>query len=362
MARLALLLAAALAAGSLAGCGADDERDVVAVWFDETAAAVEAQQVPDPVASRTWALAWWAADRAADAARGAGRDPDPAIATAVHDVLVALVPAHRDRLDDLLDEPDTDGAREAAAVLAERVGDGLTVAEVNRPYVLPPPSPGTYRSTGAPPQQAGQGDARPFLLLANDEVETAPPPPVDSAAYRAELDEVRLLGVREGSQRTTEQTALAVLWGPSLVPLLTPAVRAAVVDLPPREAASLLSDLHRTLLDAQLAGYRAKYEFLRWRPETAIGDGWRPLLDTPPQPDHPSGHTVYAAALAAVLEDRVGDRPFRVGDRTYDRWQQVVQENVDARVWAGVHVRSADVAGADLGRRVAERVRPRLAG
>lgn len=354
--RLALLLAAVVAAGALAGCSG--RQDVVALWYDQTAAAVAAQRVPDPVATRTWALAWWAADRAARSSE----DPDAAVATAVHDVLVALVPDRRERLGDLLDERDAVGAREAAAVLAERAGDGLTVAEVNRPYVLPPPAPGVYRSTGAPPQQAGQGAARPFLLRRVGEVPTTPPPPVTSAQYLTELDEVRRLGVREGSARTREQTALAELWGPSLVPLLTPAVRTAVVGRPAREAASILSDLHRTLLDAQLAGYEAKYRYLRWRPVTAIGGGWVPLLDTPPQPDHPSGHTVYAAALAAVLEDRVGDVPFRVGDREYDRWQQVVQENVDARVWAGVHVRSADVAGADLGRRVAETVRPRLAG
>lgn len=354
---LRYLLAAVLAAGVLSGCG-DEPGDVVATWFDQTAAAVAAQRAPDPVASRTWALAWWAADRAA----ATSDDPDAAVATAVHDVLVALVPARREQLDDALDRVDAGGRRAARQVLAEREGDGLTVDEVNRPFRLPPPAPGVYRTTGAPAQQAGQGDARPFLLTSTAEVVPAPPPALDSPQYARDLDEVRRLGEQGSTERTAEQTALARFWGPSLVPLLTPAVRAAVDGLPTRDAAELLSDLHRTVLDAQLAGYRAKYAVLRWRPETAIGGGWTPLLPTPPQPDHPSGHTVYAAALATVLEQRVGDLPFRLGDRRYETWQAVVDENVDARVWAGVHVRSADVAGAELGRAVAELALRRLAG
>ena len=188
-----------------------------------------------------------------------------------------------------------------------------------------------------------------------------PPPALAGAAYARDLDEVRRLGERTSTERTPAQTDVATFYESSLVGLLTPGVRAAVVGRDARTAASLLSDLHRILLDAQLAAYRAKYDVLHWRPVTAIGGGWTPLLATPPSPDHPSGHTVYAAALATVLQQRVGDLPFALGKRRYTRWQQIVEENIDARVWAGVHFRSADVAGADLGRRVAELDLARLA-
>jgi hypothetical protein len=39
--------------------------------------------------------------------------------------------------------------------------------------------------------------------------------------------------------------------------------------------------------------------------------------------------------------------------RTYPTWQQAVDENEDARVWSGIHVRTSDEVGSQLGRRVA---------
>ena len=268
MRRTALLLVAVLSAVSLTACGGS-KGDVVAIWFDQTAAAAATQGGPDPVPSRTWALAWWAADRAVSASP----DDDAAVATAVHDVLLALVPGRREQLDRALgDVDDAAGHREAAAVLAERAGDGLTAAQLNRPVTLPAPGPGVYRATGEPPAQGGQGDARPFLLRSTGEVAVTPPPALAGAAYARDLDEVRRLGERTSTERTPAQTE-----------------------------------------------------------------------------------------LATVLQQRVGDLPFTLGARRYTRWQQIVTENIDARVWAGVHVRSADVAGADLGRRVAELDLARLA-
>jgi len=71
---------------------------------------------------------------------------------------------------------------------------------------------------------------------------------------------------------------------------------------------------------------------------------------------------VYAAAGAAVLAHFLGPAPARplVVDnaseedpRTYTTWQQAVEENEDARVWAGIHFRRSDEVGSRLGRRVA---------
>jgi hypothetical protein len=39
--------------------------------------------------------------------------------------------------------------------------------------------------------------------------------------------------------------------------------------------------------------------------------------------------------------------------RTYTGWHQLTTENVDARVWSGIHTRTADTAGVTLGRQVA---------
>ncbi|MFD4412749.1 hypothetical protein [Streptomyces sp. NPDC058476] len=42
--------------------------------------------------------------------------------------------------------------------------------------------------------------------------------------------------------------------------------------------------------------------------------------------------------------------------RTYTAWSQLSQDNLDARVYSGIHTRSADEAGLILGKRVARHV------
>ena len=39
--------------------------------------------------------------------------------------------------------------------------------------------------------------------------------------------------------------------------------------------------------------------------------------------------------------------------RTFHRLSDALQENIDARVWAGIQFRTADIQGAILGRKVA---------
>ena len=40
--------------------------------------------------------------------------------------------------------------------------------------------------------------------------------------------------------------------------------------------------------------------------------------------------------------------------RTFDRFSDIQKEVIDARVWAGIHFRTADVQGAVLGNKVAQ--------
>ena len=364
----------------------DAPADLTALWFTQTALAVDVQAkagAPDPVRTRTWALAWWAADRAVaqvDKVNGTRPATEAAIGAAVHDVLVALVPERRDALDGALAQASRSltgglatgrsaGRAQAASVLAERQGDGLTTAEVNRPYAPPATlAPGDYRPT--PPdfasgQQAGEGDARPFLLTSTGQFDPGPPPLLDSPTFVKDLAEVRAIGEDASSTRTAEQTQVARFWGPSLVGQFTRVLDTQVAGLPLTKAAGLLSDFWRISLDAQLAVYGSKYVHLLWRPVTALQAGpapdWLPLLNTPPQPEYPSAHTTIAAAAVAVLDAELGAAaPFELESpgapgvtRRYTSWDQLVQENIDGRVWAGVHYRHSDEVGAELGRRVA---------
>ncbi|NXY97649.1 phosphatase PAP2 family protein, partial [Streptomyces sp. BR123] len=87
-----------------------------------------------------------------------------------------------------------------------------------------------------------------------------------------------------------------------------------------------------------------------------------PLHQTPAHPDYPSGHTTYAGASEVILDALTGARtaPFTLTSqtapgvrRTYTGWAELTRENVDARVFSGIHSRSADEAGVVLGKTVA---------
>jgi hypothetical protein len=387
----AVVLPALLPGGASA---AAPRTDPVLAWYDETAAAVAAQgAVPQVVGSRTWALAWSAAERATR--RTSGPTEQAALATAVHDVLVALVPAQAARVDAARDAAlgtlprgaarrgTAAGAAAARAVLAERQGDGLTPAEVNAPYTPPPPAVGVWRPTPdafAPAVQSGQGRARPFLLRSTGQLRPPAPTGPGTERYRRDLAEVRALGQDSSTSRTPQQTEVARFWAQSSLAGFTSVVREVLAgDRGARasvdEETRLLSVFHRVTIDAQLAVYEAKYVYTAWRPVTAIredGDGdaatlqvpdWSPLIPTPSHPEYPSGHTTYAGAAVRVLDALAGPRPARPVQATsaalpgvtltYTRWQQLVQDNEDARVWSGIHLRSSDEVGSALGRSVA---------
>ena len=381
----------------LAGCSSGGQRavrvqSVLLDWFDQTAAAVAAQgPEPDPVAARTWALAWWAADRASAGMSG-GPAADAAVATAVHDVLLALAPSRRDALDRALNAthiPRTAatadacvaGRRAAVAVLEERRTDGLSLAAVERPRAAPGRVRlGVWRPTPpgfGPPAEGGLPMGKPFLLRSASQLRPAAPPQPASATYRRDLMEVASVGQDRSTTRTAAQTDVALFWAGSELEVQRRILRAALVadHVATVAGARLLSAYHRVTVDAEIAAFDAKYAYQKWRPVTAIrlGDGvptdgvpqpgWAPLIPTPSFAEYPSAHTVYAGAAAAVLQHFLGAAPAgpltvsspTLADkpRVYTSWQQSVQENVDARVFAGIHFRSSDVAGSALGRAVA---------
>ena len=130
-----------------------------------------------------------------------------------------------------------------------------------------------------------------------------------------------------------------------------------------------------TMADALIAGFEAKYAFNYWRPVTAIRNaalannaaispdpGWEPLLVTPPHQEYPSGHCLGAGAAVAVLQEIFGgDKlstsyvypPLGVA-RRWESFSQIAKEVEDSRVWGGIHYRTADEHGTQIGRQIAE--------
>ena len=105
----------------------------------------------------------------------------------------------------------------------------------------------------------------------------------------------------------------------------------------------------------------------RWRAILKLrpSRSWTPLL-TAPYPDHVSGHLGLDGSHTGVLRMFFGDAPaggyqitsFFVnpgGDATrpFTSFNQALDELVEARIWAGLHFRTADVQGRQLGANVA---------
>jgi hypothetical protein len=419
---LVVALCAAILAPTAAWSDASAARpNIAGDWFQQTIATADPLRQP-LTADRAWAIAWLAAQRAVDSDDGrrvpSAQRPwyeDAAVATAVHDGLVAFAPERKDTLDaalvaSLAAIPDSAGKaaghragqKEAARTILERKGDGLDPASVNRPYTPPPEAPGVYR---LPPDAtatigAGFGEARPFWLDRADRFRPGAPPALGSDTYRRDLDEVRRFGGAKDTEqtkleRTQLQTEIAWLWAQPSLKAYTPVLRPLIQDSgrPLRWKARLLAAFTTTTIDALIAVSEAKFEYLLWRPVTAIreadADGdpltvadkaWMSVVPTPAGPEYPSGHAGYAGAAEQVLERFAGpvtpasftvtvtlDPPFGSGQvysREFDRgtpWSALTQDNVDARVWGGMHFRNSDEVGADLGRRVAEYGLQRLA-
>jgi hypothetical protein len=112
-----------------------------------------------------------------------------------------------------------------------------------------------------------------------------------------------------------------------------------------------------------------------WRPWTAIHDAdtdgnlatepdllWTPLLSAP-YPSHPSGHLSLDGAHLRVLQNFFGSDEvafdvtssrFDGETRHFDRFSQPLDEIVDARIWAGLHYRTADVQARILGETIVD--------
>jgi hypothetical protein len=91
-------------------------------------------------------------------------------------------------------------------------------------------------------------------------------------------------------------------------------------------------------------------------------DGYlAPFAFDMPFPDHPSGHGCISGAVLRTFReffstDKVGfdvhSGRFPGHPRHFDRFSHALKEIVDARVWGGIHFRTADVQGAVMGKKV----------
>lgn len=268
----------------------------------------------------------------------------------------------------------------AEAILDWRSTDGFTPAP---PPYLGGDEPGQWRPTppanlpGAVPQFATM---TPWGILSPDQFRPAGPPALDSEQYLLDFNETRLMGSDSSALRTEDETDACLFWASTGATYLWN--RAAIDlgadrDFELSENAHLLATLNLAIADAIIACWDAKYHYEFWRPVTAIRladtDGnpdtdedpeWRPLIVTPAFPEYTSAHSSASCAAATVLAAYFGaDTPFNLESqpvpgwsRYYPNFSAALDEVIEARVFAGIHFRTACEDGQIVGSNVARYV------
>lgn len=365
----------------------DARADAVTDWNLKSGELITEAKMGTPPAVRVMAIVQTAAMQAVEAAQLRQASAEAALAAAHRIALTKLLPAQQPAIDAAyqaaLSGLDDGAARskgiaagEAAAnaVLAARADDGAATPESYRPHT----TAGAYVPTAAVavPQWSQR---KPWLMTGAAQFRPAPPPALNSEQWARDFNEVKALGGKVAARRSAEQTEAARFWEYSLPSIYHGVVRSVALQ-PQRDLARnarLFAAVAQAMDDALIGVFDAKYHYQFWRPATAIRNGdidgndvtardatWTPLIDAPLHPEFPSGHSILAASVAAVLKAEVkgGTMPVLATSSptakgATRRWQRIddfVREVSDARVHGGIHFRSATTAGEAMGRRIGE--------
>jgi hypothetical protein len=249
------------------------------------------------------------------------------------------------------------------------------------------PAPGTSAFGNGYPQFVNM---TPWVMSSAIQFLPGPPPALSSAQYLADYNEVKAMGSLTSASRTADQTIYSLFWNASTSSYLWSRAAVALIEARSRdrqdkssanlqnellENARLMGQMAVAMADASIGCYTAKYTYKLWRPITAIrlDDGisatvqdpaWTPLFATPAHPDYPSNHACISGAAAGILANEFGDRiPFTIESdtmfgvtRSFRGVREALDEVKNARVFAGIHFRTATDVGEALGTAVANYV------
>jgi hypothetical protein len=317
-----------------------------------------------------------------------GASAQAAAVAAAHEVLVTYVPSAQAALDaryaaSLAQIPDGTaktrgiafGTRAADSVIRLRAHDGRN-ADIQ---FTQPPAPGVWRPTppGLPMSAPWLGFVTPLLVHSATQFAPPAPPALTSARYTRDFAEVKALGSVNSTVRTPDQTSTAQFFSGNALVQYNAALRdqVSVRHLDIVDAARMFAAIDMSVADAIISVWHAKYVYGLWRPITAINladtDGnpdtvadpsWVPLIAAPNYPEYPSGYNVFNSTVTHGLENLFQTRQLQLTlistavpgvQRHYDSGDALRQDVVDARVWLGIHFRTADTAARDMGEQVA---------
>jgi len=236
-------------------------------------------------------------------------------------------------------------------------------------------------------------DIRPWVMTAWDQFK--PVPHIEfSTSKNSEFYKAAMEVYEKGSNLTEEQKETATYWdcnpfetevrGHLMIPTkkITPgghwinitahaARKANKGVMESMEAYTLVS---LALSEAFISCWGEKFTSNLTRPVTYINENidpnWNPFIETPPFPEHTSGHATISAAAATVLTARFGE-PFTFIDstemifnmtpRTFNSFYEASDQAAMSRLWGGIHYHIGNeggrISGREIGKFVLEKVK-----
>jgi hypothetical protein len=225
----------------------------------------------------------------------------------------------------------------------------------------------------------------PFAMMSPGQFRPGPPPVLASVAYAQDFNEVKTIGAKVSATRTMDQAMMATFW----IGMAGTIGEAGRMNLVAQQAAAtrqhtlfdnarLFTLVNVALADAAIAGIDCKYEYVAWRPITAIreaaDDGnaateadtaWEPYIGTPAHPEYVSTHSTLTKAAAVVLAAFFGGDAADLTlpafmdpamTRHYTSFSQVAEEAGLSRIYGGIHFRFSYTTGSEMGRQIGEYV------
>jgi hypothetical protein len=123
------------------------------------------------------------------------------------------------------------------------------------------------------------------------------------------------------------------------------------------------------LFDGFISCWDEKYRSNLLRPETVINqnidEDWLPALQTPPFPEHTSGHSVISRAAAVALTSIFGEdfafldtteEEYGLPAREFTSFYHASDEAAVSRLYGGIHYRPAIDYGVEQGEKVGKLV------
>jgi membrane-associated phospholipid phosphatase len=214
----------------------------------------------------------------------------------------------------------------------------------------------------------------PFGIPSASDYMLGPPPALTSKAFTKAYNEVKTVGAIDSTERPPDRANVALYFAATSP---TQAMNQAAREVAEEQGGSLsenaraLALMNMAINDSLVASFLNKYHYNFWRPETAIHTAniagnpkivadpdWAPFIVTPCFPSYPSNHGSAVNAAGEVLRRLYGEAGHLITltntatptiTLQYDSFTEIDDDVSDARVYGGIHFRTDQEAGSDLG-------------